>query len=165
MKGILLRAIQQQCRVVDAQIKLVMSAQKSAKSEAEAIKVELRVQKRQLETSQNEKMRLYEQYISQQISKEDYVEQKASLTSKEQSAKIQIALLEDRLKPLETPTVGKIKLVEERNRVSKYLTITALSEDLMKELVKKVVVFPDGAINIVWNFSDITEDAKVTSVI
>ena len=45
------------------------------------------------------------------------------------------------------------------------MNLTELDDNLMRELVKKIVVFPDGSVNIVWNFKDMTKETPQTSTL
>lgn len=162
MKQILLRAIRQQCMMMDAHLKLIKAAAKNQKSEADAVHTAMRHQKRLLSDAQAAKMKLYEAYISGGSSKAEYLERKVRLNEKEESAKMLIALLEERLSGLSEKKEEFVVMEEEQELVSRYTGITELDDSLMQELVKRIVVFPDGSINIVWNFKDMTETEHST---
>ena len=106
-------------------------------------------------------MELYEDFISGKLTKEEYLKKKAELNDKEQSAKMQIALVEERLKELAQAEMQSDTVSEEESIVNKYLNISSLDDALMQELVKKIVIFPDGAISIVWNFRDLFDGSAV----
>jgi len=134
---------------------MIRSASKQQRSESDSLKADFRFQRRLLEGAQTAKMELYEDFISGKTTKEEYLKKKAELNNKEQSAKMQIALVEERLKELSQAEMQSDTVSEEESIVNKYLNISSLDDALMQELVKKIVIFPDGAISIVWNFRDL----------
>lgn len=162
-KSILLRAIQNQCTMMDAHVKMIRSASKKQRSESDSLKADLRFQRRLLEGSQTAKMELYEDFIGGKLTKEDYMKRKVELTEKEQSAKMQIALIDDKLKVM-TLAESQDDVSEEQSIVSKYMNISELDDNLMQELVDKIIVFPDGSINIVWNFKDMISSPETVQV-
>ncbi len=154
-KSILLRSIKQQCSMMESHLQMIRSASKQQRSESDSLKADFRFQRRLLEGAQTAKMELYEDFISGKLTKEEYLKKKADLNDKEQSAKMQIALVEERLKELAQAEMQSDTVSEEESIVNKYLNISSLDDALMQELVKKIVIFPDGAISIVWNFRDL----------
>ena len=58
---------------------------------------------------------------------------------------------------MELDHVQEKDVSDESNMVSRLMAITELDDALMQELVKKIIVFPDGSISIVWNFRDTIE--------
>lgn len=160
MKAMLLRAIQQQVALMDTNIQLIKSVAKAQKREADAIRNGLRLQRRRVEGALSAKMALYEEYVTGAYTKEAYLERKLKMDEQEKMAKSQIASLEDletRLNEKETLTdsldVG-VKLV------NKYIGITELDDEIMRDLVRKIIVYPDSSIHIEWNFKDLTEQLR-----
>ena len=164
MKGVILRAIHQQCLVMDAHIKSARSSLKAGRNESDEIKIKLRFLKRELEGVQTAKMELYEKYISSTLLKEEYLEKKISLNEKEQEIKSEIAMHEEMLTRLTSSEDTETAIAEEESLVVKYSGISELTEPLMRELIQKIIVYPNGAINIVWNFKNAIE-SDVTQVI
>lgn len=163
MKGVILRAIQQQCIIMDAHIKSVRNSISAGRNESDDIKIKLRFLKRELEGVQTAKMQLYEKYVSGTLSKDEYLEGKITLNDKEQQLKAEISLLEETLTRLASETPVEQTVQEEEGIVAKYSSITELTEPLMRELIQKIIVYPNGAINIVWNFKNAikSEDESV----
>lgn len=165
MTDILIRAIRQQCMMMELHIKVTKSAIKAQKSEADAIRTQMRQQKRLMEAAQAAKMELYESYVAGDCSKEDYLKKKSELNTQEESAKMQLTLLEERQERLTASHASESSLSSEEDMVSRYMNLTELDDNLMRELVKKIVVFPDGSVNIVWNFKDMTKETPQTSTL
>lgn len=165
MKQLLIRAIHQQCMMMDTQIKMLQSKSKSAKSELESIRIDIRYQQRLLESSRASKMQLYEDYVSGKIGKDRFVADKKELNDKEQTAQIQLKLLEERQNLLEDNRKQANALSEEQTMIYKYKDIDELNEAIMQELVKKIIVYPNGAVNIVWNFKDVIEESNTSNTL
>ena len=159
VKGILLRSIRQQCMMVDSHLKIISAAMQSERGEAEAINRELRLKRQDLENVRAEKMKLYEDYVSGALSKEEYLAEKGRLNDMEQTAGIHISLLEEREKQLAASTTEQ-ELKNSESFLSRYMDISALDDGLMREMIRKIVVFPNNAIQIVWNFSDIPAEFR-----
>ena len=157
MKEVILRAIHQQCLIMDAHIKSVRSHRKAGRDESEEIKIKLRFLKRELEGIQAAKMELYEKYVSGSFGKEEYLDKKIALNDKEQNTKSEIAMCDETLARLSTSGDAEEVIAEEESIVTKYLGISELTESLMRELIQKIIVYPNGAINIVWNFKNAIE--------
>ena len=77
---------------------------------------------------------------------------------------MQIALLEEKIETMELDQVQEKDVSDESNMVSRLMAITELDDALMQELVKKIIVFPDGSISIVWNFRDTIEASDKTLI-
>ena len=77
----------------------------------------------------------------------------------EQTAGIHISLLEEREKQLAASTTEQ-ELKNSESFLSRYMDISALDDGLMREMIRKIVVFPNNAIQIVWNFSDIPAEFR-----
>lgn len=163
-KAILLRSIKQQCMMMDAHVKMIRSAAKQQRSESDSLKADLRFQRRLLEGAQTAKMELYEDFIGGKYTKDDYLKKKSELNDKEQSAKMQIALIDERLKAISQVQSQSDTVSEEQSIVSRYMNISELDDDLMRELVKKIIIYPDGALNIVWNFRDMMIEPDASQV-
>lgn len=165
MQEILLKAVRQQCMMMDTRIKHIKAAAKSVRSEIEMLMSDIRLQKKIADNAKAAKMRLYEDYVEGQITKDEYTTRKAELAEQEQTALKQLELLEANLAILNARTEDKEEVAESQALIDKYLEITELTEPLMRELFKKIIVYPDGSINIIWNFRDMTDDTKTTAVI
>lgn len=163
-KAILLRSLKQQCMMMEAHVKMIRSAAKHHRSESDGLKADLRFQRRLVEGAQTAKMELYEDFLGGKYTREDYLKKKSELNEKEQSAGMQIALIDEKLKAIASVHSQSEAASEEESMISKYTNITELDDDLMRELVKKIVVYPDGSINIVWNFRDMMQEPDASQV-
>ncbi len=164
MKEILLRAIHQQCMMMDSHIKATKAAAKQSDSEIDKVRRKLKFQRRSLEGIQTAKMELYEQYVAGGCSKEDYLGRKRELNEKEQSISAEIALSENLLSELSEKVSATEVLATEEELIAKCSAIIELDADLLRELIKSVTVYPDASINIVWNFKNLFENNTISAI-
>lgn len=164
IKEVLLKSIRQQCMLLDEQIKKINAEASSQREEIEMVQSDLRRYKRRIESVCNAKMRLYEDYIEAKCSKEEYVTQKAQLNEQEEATAATVAALEKRFVLLNGAADAIESVQEDETLVSKYIHISKLDENLMNELIKKIVVYPDGSISIAWNFRAPSEEYGFSKV-
>lgn len=151
---IVLHAINVRCRLLDAKIKIMKQESHSAKSSEQILQTEYQTLRRQMEGLQALKMQHYESYVSGQLSKESFLIKKREASAKEEDLKIKLSVAEHKLKEL-TEKIKKSAIQMETDcRMIEYQEITELTPQLMKELVKRIMIRPDGSIRIEWNFRD-----------
>lgn len=68
--------------------------------------------------------------------------------------KIKLSVAEHKLKELTEKIKKSAIQMETDRRMIEYQEITELTPQLMKELVKRIMIRPDGSIRIEWNFRD-----------
>lgn len=154
LQDILLRSIQMQCEVFGAKVKQLRTVQKKAADDKSFFQQELRRCQRFAEQAGQAKMDLYEQYTEGKLSEEQFRKQKAEITARFEDIEVQISLLQKRLEEvnvLDRDTRQKVHLMQEREG---HLGITELTPALVKELIRRIVIYPDHRLKIEWNFRD-----------
>ena len=151
---IVLHAINVRCKLLDAKIKRMRQESHSAKSSEQILQTECQTLRRQIEKTQASKMQYYESYVSGQLTKEDFLTKKKEATAQEEDMKIKLTVAERKLKELSEKIKASTMEMETGKKVIGYQEITELTPQLMKELVKKIIIQPDGSIRIEWNFHD-----------
>ena len=126
----------------------------SVKSSEQILQTECQTLRRQIEGLQASKMQHYESYVSGQLSKENFLIKKREVSTKEEDLKIRLSVAERKLKELEEKIKASTMQMETGRKIIEYQEITELTPQLMKELVKKIIIRPDGSIRIEWNFYD-----------
>ena len=154
LKNVLLHAIRNECAIADAKILAAKTAQKGIESERIAIERELQTERKQLEKAQSAAVHHYESYVNGQLDKEGYLQAKNEEKQKEESAKLQISLLLERQNRLVEERESADAMAKESAALSGCGNIETLTAPLLKELLKSVTVYPEGAINISWLFKD-----------
>lgn len=155
LSSVLLRAIQSQCAIADAKVRLAKTVRKDAQTERAIVERELKEQQRRLEKSQADAMRYYEDYISGKLSRERFLEKSAGRRKAEEDARSQAAVFSARLSRMKEETISAEEVILEAGTLERYLQAEQLSPELMLELVRRIIVYPGGAIHIDWNFKDV----------
>lgn len=109
----------------------------------------------QIAQLQEQKMRLYEQYISSEISLADYRTEKASIDKsliKINSARAAIEVQAKQEKTLHDEQTQCMGIVQELRETDE------LTSDLVDRLIEKVYVFPDNQLRVEFKLKDIFED-------
>ena len=154
LRTVLLRAIQNQCSLIDAKMKRVRIKENESTTECDRLRAEIKRKKNHIERLHEQKMQSYERYAMGKISKETFLEEKCEALRKEQGIQEEISKLEECL-IIGTKTQRKQKsCIAEQQRILKEAEISGISRTLMKELVQSITVYPKGEINIKWNFRD-----------
>lgn len=151
---IVLHAINVRCRLLDAKIKIMKQESHSAKSSEQILQAECLTLRRQMEGLQALKMQHYESYVSGQLSKESFLIKKREASAKEEDLKIRLSVAERKQKELTEKIKKSAMQMETSRKIMEYQEISELTPELMKELVKKIIIRPDGSIRIEWNFRD-----------
>lgn len=154
IKGIILRAIQQQCSLIDFSIQEQKNLQKASRSEQAIVGDEIRSLQRKLDKLQNTKRELLEAVMADRLTRDDYVAKKKALLSEEESITAKLAVLQQKLNDFSSSNKRIEQHQEAAKEIRQYEGITELTPEVMKALVKRVIVYPDKHIRIEWNFSD-----------
>lgn len=148
---VILRAIDYQLKILDEKISSRMKGDSGILSDFDIAFSERRILKKRLSEIENLKMKSYEDYVRGVITKEEFLKDKRALTESEEDHKAQLKLLEGRWKQLES---DQEQSAAAKHYISKYKDSERLTPELLKELVQKIIAFPDGTIQLVWNFAD-----------
>lgn len=154
LQEIVLRSIRTQSQLLDAKIKRLRAKSHYTKSSEQVIQNECKLLRKQIDTLQSEKMSNYEKFISGSLSREGFMSAKAALTTQEEALKAQLGLSEKKLEQLAAQMRQQAYRIANSKRFVDYQEIEKLTPELVKELIQKIIIFPDGRIKIVWNFSD-----------
>lgn len=154
LEQIVLRAISMQCRLLDAKVQSIKRESYSAKSSDQILRNECQSLHRQIDRIQDDKMTLYERYACGTIAKEVYVSEKDTLSAKEEELKVQYVMAEQKQALLKEKIRMSADRISAAEKVTPYQSLTKLTPELAKELIKRIIVRPDKSIRIEWNFSD-----------
>ena len=154
IKGVILRAIQQQCSLTDVSIQEQKNLQKASRSEKVIISDGIRSLQRKLDKLQNTKRELLEAVMADKLSRDDYVAKKKGVLAEEEAMTAKLAVLQQRLNELSLSDAKLEKRQEAAREIRRFEGISELTPEVMKALVKRVIIYPDKHIRIEWNFSD-----------
>lgn len=105
-----------------------------------------------------QKLKLYEQYTSGELSKDAYLREKKSCDKKISEAEVQAAALEKQIAELEV--LAEPETTEFEKTCASFQNADALSYELAHAFVDAVYVYPDGQREIAWKFKDISDSAS-----
>lgn len=154
LTDIVLRSIQMQMHVLDANVTRIRRKQRLVKSEEQVLQDECRKLRQTIERYEDEKMERYEQYLSGDLSKEAFLQAKAQITSAAEAAKAQYTIAENRLADLTNQIRTQESQIASGQKYSEHTKVTKLDRQMLQLLIKQIIVFPEGRIKIVWNFND-----------
>ena len=141
-------------KLLDAKMKEMRKESDSAKFQEQSFQTEYQTLLRQMEEAQALKMQYYENYVIGKLSKERFLVKKQKVSEKEENLKIRLSVAERKWKDLRKSIKSSTIQMQNDQNLLEYQEITELNPKLMKELVKKIVIRPDGSIHIEWNFND-----------
>jgi hypothetical protein len=118
---------------------------------ADGIRTEIQNLRKLSEKAKTSKMTLWERYHGGSISKEAFQIESEKISAQTAKYTDEIAALETRLKDLEIST-GEENLIEER--YIKQTGITELTQSVVDEFIKEVIVYAPDRIEIVLNYAD-----------
>lgn len=154
LSGIVLRAIQTQSKLLDAKVKRLRVNSRFTKTTEEVVQAECKALRRELDKIYAAKMDAYEQYVAGTITKDDFLAIKESYATQEQTVTGQLNIAEARLANLAEQLKQDAHHIASSKPLIDYQEIDVLDPDLLKELVERIIIQPDGKMKIVWNFSD-----------
>lgn len=127
--------------------KLLAEQRKIAQRETRAVQRELEVLRETQERLNREIRKLYEAFALGNISKPDYLAQKKALTKQRDEAAKKFDQIQSKADshPVKENPLERFKALAQAEKVT---------EDIAKDLLKEVRVFPHGRLEIVWNCRD-----------
>lgn len=145
---VLVKSLRVQAAVAVEREKVLAREREAARQRAKDILKEIAV----LETVQSkcswESRELYEAFALENMSKEDYLAQKGALAGRAERAEVRAAELQNELDGLnEGPEDRLVQFYDQ------FVEIKTISDETIKELLKGVRVYPNGQLEIEWNFS------------
>ena len=98
-----------------------------------------------------EQITLYERYGKREISREEYIEFREELQKKEDFIKSEIQEQEMRLAEVETELHAELP---DTHIIWKECKINELNQEVVDTFIKKINVWDEQHMDIIWNFSD-----------
>lgn len=115
-----------------------------------SLQKELESKKTRLKAFRDKKLRLYEQMVNNKLSIEGYRQEKASIITMEREIANEVSVLELRIEEIKSVSV----IPESSVVLSGYRDMETLSTQSTKEMIKRIVVYPDQRIEIEFTFQD-----------
>lgn len=153
LSALLFRAIRVQTELLEEQDAKLRQQIANNNSRVLALQKELSSVSFQEKRTLEKKMRLYEDFVEGKISKEAYMTGKADYSAKLEEIKMKTALITADIEELNRKPIAG----EEQSRANNAICEVSdkeLSRDMLAALVEKVIVNPDGEVEICWKYMD-----------
>lgn len=151
LREMLLYEIQRRCEIMGMKKKQVSGEYNKIGSDEESVQHELSRYRRSERQNQQEKMNLYEKYVEGTITKAEYLDQKKTLIFQGEELSRKAYLIESHLNELR----GRMKDMKAEIRGidanTKSQDISDITPTIMKELIKEIIIYPEGKVHIEWN--------------
>lgn len=147
-------AIRTQSRLLDTRIRQMKAVSSGTQSDADMLRSECGKLRRELNQFQSRKMQSFEQFLSGELTKEQFLAIKEELTASEANVTAQLQLAQSRLETLSDRLETEDRCVADSQPFAGFQELGALTHGLVKELVRQIVVYPGGSVRIIWNYSD-----------
>ncbi len=146
-----LKIIQQYIKIACDMNDMIIQINKYKKTQNVANLYNQQSREKQLRKYENDKEKLYQKYRDMEITIKEYTQQKEILEANYQSLKARI----------EKENLSQAKIVENEfiSTFTKYKGIKKLDRDLVKTLIKRIVLYDGEHIEIDFNFKDEFADA------
>jgi len=144
LKDCVLKAIQDYLTMLEAAgADKVKEYNRRDKRTAEQNKAKLEKESRKLE---EQFLTLYEQYKSGELNKEGFIEERNAVNSQKQELEDELAVLHEQR--------DKVIELEERRKQLQYEGITELSEEVVNKYIKKLLIYGQNDMKIVWKIKN-----------
>ena len=151
LEQVLLSALQKEIRR-QMELEEVWSQYQEVQKEKYHVKRDkLQKSQKALDTVGKEQITLYERYGKREISREEYVEFREELQKKEDFIKSEIQEQEMRLAEVETELHAELP---DTHIIWKECKINELNQEVVDTFIKKIHVWDEQHMEIIWNFSD-----------
>ena len=137
---------------MDFKVKKIRKESKNAKSESILLQREYKTLSGQVDHLEAVKLQHYEEYVQGMISKDEFLCKKRESAEKVESLKLQMNIIAQKLEAAKKREEDSDLQISMAEPVIQYQEITELTPELTKELIRRIVVNPDGSIYIEWNF-------------
>lgn len=149
IKEVVLRAIERQYEISNERISFSRGNIRM-KNDFDIILSEQKKLEKELKEIEQLKMKFYEKFVDGLMTKEEFLKLKRKCAEEKEGYKAQLKLLEKQFKNFKEEQQHKNT---EEQFISKYKEFNELYPEIVRELIQKIVVYPEG-VQIVWNFAD-----------
>lgn len=119
-------------------------------SEIKKARNETKILEMKVEHCKSNRLTLYRQWKEQQITKEEYLSKRDTLTKQESECQVRLQSLKGRIELL---SVGQAKGISD-NSLQKYSVVEILTKELADNLIERIDVYDNNRVEITWKFCD-----------
>lgn len=149
---IVLRAIITQCKLMDEKIGKLKKEENTVQSEFRSLKKEQQRIRMQMEQAAASKIQYYEEYVKGTFSKEEFILKKQEESQKENELKGRLEIVEFRLDEIKGLMENRTEQISGGQALTRHQYVTELTPELIRELIRQIVIYPGGKLKIEWNF-------------
>ncbi len=150
VESVILALVKQQAALADDTMKKMKALNKTL--DISKLKKELETHEAKIRQIDLEKMSLYEQFVSGEISKETFMKQKVELTQEAASYKEKAESLWEQIKQADA---GKKKISSPiLQEFAKYVDLDELSYPIVQELIDVIYFYNPERLEVVWKYRD-----------
>ena len=154
MEGVLLRAIQMQCSLLDLRLQKKTSLLRQTTDDAAQLQRELDAIARRISWRREENIRLYEAYTEGRLTKDAFLKEKRALQQETEREKVVSRHLQQKLEASLARQTALECDAADLSAVPHCSGEDGLTPALLAALVRQITVYQDGAVEIAWNFRD-----------
>ena len=153
LRSNVIKAIKVQCDLADANVQAAKSIQKNENKRCEAYEWEIKSVERSIADCESEVMQALERYYADGISQEDFLNIKASIIAKKTELSTRLVELQEKVESIKKQITENQDLEITARTVAEHGDIDSLDCGLMKALIRSIIIYPNNAVHINWNFS------------
>lgn len=154
LSEIVLLAIRRQCEIVDVKTRDVRAARREGLADQASLQGELTALQKKIDRCQADLMRSYEAYTGGQLTREEFLARRAAGKRAEEAAKLQAALLTRKLEEAAAELRSAEAAIQEAEPYRSDTPPVEVTPDLLRTFLRRVTVYPEGAVQIAWNYKD-----------
>lgn len=154
MEKNLLHAVRMQCDLAAVEAKELINKQNLLYNEVTELTNESKQIEGKLDLIASRLMSMLEDYYAEKISKEEFLQLKKSLKDDEEKLFQRKQEVAAKIQSIKQPIRHQNDKKDNMQVLTKHIGIEKLDTLIMKELIKNIVVYPNNAVKINWNFKN-----------
>lgn len=153
IQEILLNAVRVQVSLLEEQDSKLKARLSQRESQILVLQKELTQKVSEEKRYRNQKMRIYEDFVEGKLSREEYLRKKEDIAEHLEELSTQITVAKKAVEELSVKGREDNIEITENQRFEEYRG-QELSETMLSALVRKVIIAPDGGVEICWRYRD-----------
>ncbi len=153
IQEILLNAVRLQVSLLEEQDSKLKARLSQKESQILVLQKELTQRESEEKRYRHQKMRIYEDFVEGKLSREQYLQEKVGIAEHLEELSAQITVAKKTIEELSVKGQEDHTEITEKQRFEEYRG-QELSETMLSALIRKVIIAPDGGVEICWRYRD-----------
>lgn len=153
IQEILLNAVRVQVSLLEEQDSKLKARLSQRENQVLVLQKELTQKVSEEKKCRHQKIRIYEDFVEGKLSREQYLQEKAGIAEHLEELSAQIAVTKKTIEELSVKGQEDNAEITENRRFEEYRG-QELSETMLSALIRKVIIAPDGGVEICWRYRD-----------